>query len=452
MDYNWIIEKIYKAFLKKGDIAIDVGAYHGRHTFPMAESVAPTGRVLAFEPVPESRKILHKKLNKEHRKLRQIVSIYPHALAAYDGNAEFTVAIDALEYSGLRKRVYDGPTRLKKVFVPIKTIDSICSGLATLKIIKIDVEGGEFHVLKGAEEAIEKFRPLIIFEFGEEAFREYQITPADMANFWAKRDYKIYDLLGYYLEPEIFIQRVHRGGKVWDYVALPKELQAFEKKLVDILERSQKKLYGIPRYSVIVPTYNREESLRKTLISLAGQTIPSDQYEVLVIDDGSSRNIKDVFEKFSRQYGAKNFFYHRISHGGPSKARNVGIKLARGEILFFTDDDCVVPPNWMETLLGGYRRHPKAVGVGGWEMKNPLVLARNRIAQYMHSYDLDLLDRRRPIQQEPAFLQRLRAVRPEASRRSGSPDEHALRRRARLHGAGRADVPGRVLPSDEPLL
>lgn len=121
-----------------------------------------------------------------------------------------------------------------------------------------------------------------------------------------------------------------------------------------------------PKYSVIIPTYNRAKNLALTLGSVCNQTLPIEKYEIIVVDDGSTDNTKEVVLDFQKKHPQSNIHYFYEQNGGPAKARNLGIKESKGEIIFFTDDDCVVPPNWMATLLDGYRRHPDVAGVGGW--------------------------------------------------------------------------------------
>src|SRR5919109_1166016 len=136
-DFESIIQATYESVLADGDIAIDVGAYEGRHTIPMAKKVFPHGRVFAFEPLSICRARLLSKLIKLYAELREIITIYSYALSDYEGEADFVVAIDALGYSGLKERIYDTSTRLKTIPTTVKRIDSLLSDLSSLKYIKI---------------------------------------------------------------------------------------------------------------------------------------------------------------------------------------------------------------------------------------------------------------------------------------------------------------------------
>lgn len=118
------------------------------------------------------------------------------------------------------------------------------------------------------------------------------------------------------------------------------------------------------KISVIVCTYNRCETLTRTLESITASRL-SDQieWEVLVIDNNSKDRTREVVEDFCRRY-PERFRYVHEARQGLSNARNTGIREARGEILAFTDDDIVVDGEWLQNLTrplltGGY------AGAGG---------------------------------------------------------------------------------------
>jgi len=106
---------------------------------------------------------------------------------------------------------------------------------------------------------------------------------------------------------------------------------------------------GRPVVSVIICTYNRARSLERTLDALAAQTYPPDRFEVMVIDDGSADETKQICERIKSRRG--NFSYLRLEkNSGLSTARNIGVRKARGERLLFTDDDCIPANSWVEKL------------------------------------------------------------------------------------------------------
>ena len=221
-DFEDVVQAVYEASLRSGDVAIDVGAHVGRHTIPMARAVAPTGKTHACEPLAQCQAALAERLVHEHPELEPVVTIYPYALSDHQGVAEFVVATAAPAYSGLRERVYDIPTALERIEVPLRTIDALFLDLPSLRYVKMDVEGGELDVCRGAAAVIEKFRPLVTFEFGINSAAGYRATPADMARFWLDRGYTLYDVEGRDLDLDAFIESA-TVQRVWDYVAVPTE-------------------------------------------------------------------------------------------------------------------------------------------------------------------------------------------------------------------------------------
>lgn len=102
--------------------------------------------------------------------------------------------------------------------------------------------------------------------------------------------------------------------------------------------------------TVILCTYNRCESLKFTLESLAASKLPAPiSWEVLVIDNNSKDQTRSLIEKYCAQYPDR-FRYLFEPRQGKSYALNTGIQAARGDILAFTDDDVTVEPDWLQNL------------------------------------------------------------------------------------------------------
>lgn len=235
-DFEPLVQLSYETLLREGDVAIDVGAHSGRHCIPMAQRVGPQGRVYAFEPLPSVRAGLEQHLADHYPTLRQTLSIHPYALSNYCAESEFVVAKDLLEYSGLRERNYDWPTRLERIPIQVRRLDDLFLDLPVLRYIKMDVEGGEYHVLQGAVGCLKKFRPVVGFEFGGCAIKNYEMTPDDMSRFWAEHNYRLFDVTGRLMTPESFAASA-RCLDVWDYLAIPAEKPLLEKAIVEALTR-----------------------------------------------------------------------------------------------------------------------------------------------------------------------------------------------------------------------
>jgi GT2 family glycosyltransferase len=119
------------------------------------------------------------------------------------------------------------------------------------------------------------------------------------------------------------------------------------------------RLLPIPSISVVIPTRDRPEDLRRCLDALAAQTI-ADGLEAIVVDDASSAG--DLVAEMAREYAFVRLI--RQPAGGPARARNVGIASARASVVCLTDDDCEPSAAWAEHLAAAI--HAGADAVAGW--------------------------------------------------------------------------------------
>lgn len=124
--------------------------------------------------------------------------------------------------------------------------------------------------------------------------------------------------------------------------------------------------------SVIIPTYSRPGPLRRCIATLASQTYPRQSFEVIVVDDGgdppATKSLQDdvVLDL--------PIVLLRQPNSGAAAARAAGLAHARGPILAFLDDDCTVPPNYLEEIDRVFRGHPETqvvqVGIDNPEPDN----------------------------------------------------------------------------------
>lgn len=109
--------------------------------------------------------------------------------------------------------------------------------------------------------------------------------------------------------------------------------------------------------SVIIPTYNKPEILKMTLESLARQTFPKNQFEVMVIDDGLPPETRQKIKNFLSQIKLNLSFLAQV-HKGPAAARNKGIKKAKGEIVLIINDDTVVTKDLLKKHYEFHQKYP----------------------------------------------------------------------------------------------
>jgi FkbM family methyltransferase len=221
MDYEAMLEAFYSRLDLKGGKVIDVGAHVGRHTLPLARLVGWRGTCYAFEPIPPIRRVLMRRL-RLRRWLRSAV-VHPFALSDRTGTADFTLALDGLEESGLRKRVaYNREAgRLSQLTVEVRRLDEVIPARDRIRFIKIDVEGGELDVLRGATRILEESRPVVAFECGAAAFMSYHEQPDPIFELFAARGYSIYSILGARIATVEEFRTAAFTQTFWDYVAFP---------------------------------------------------------------------------------------------------------------------------------------------------------------------------------------------------------------------------------------
>ena len=99
------------------------------------------------------------------------------------------------------------------------------------------------------------------------------------------------------------------------------------------------------KYSVIIPVYNRPDEVDELLESLSAQGYSD--FEVVVVEDGSSVPCEDVVNKYS---GLLDIRYYLKSNSGPGPSRNYGAMQSRGEYLIILDSDCVLPPGYLQAV------------------------------------------------------------------------------------------------------
>jgi FkbM family methyltransferase len=220
-DYEQLLETFYRSLLRPGDVVIDAGAHTGRHTLPMIRAVSPSGKVYAFEPLPFARFELERAAAATDPN-STVVMIYPYALSNREGTDDFVVAVDLPAYSGLKTRIYDGPCRTDKIQVQVRMLDHLFIEVERLEYIKIDAEGGELDILRGATAILDRLRPVVTFEFGANSIGNYGVTVEDMADFWLPKPYVLFDILGRPLSSDQFVQSAVKQ-EVWDYLAVPIE-------------------------------------------------------------------------------------------------------------------------------------------------------------------------------------------------------------------------------------
>ena len=106
------------------------------------------------------------------------------------------------------------------------------------------------------------------------------------------------------------------------------------------------------KVSVILPTYNRMKLLRKQVQALLNQTIRMEDFEVLIVNDGSSDGTKEYLDGVQKNCSNNMYSIIRME---ASACKNTTLAVARGSIIAFTDDDCEVNEDWLAIILREFK-------------------------------------------------------------------------------------------------
>ncbi|MBT3408638.1 glycosyltransferase family 2 protein [Candidatus Woesearchaeota archaeon] len=112
------------------------------------------------------------------------------------------------------------------------------------------------------------------------------------------------------------------------------------------------------KVSIIIIVYNEEKYIKKCLDSIFNQTFK--KFELIIVNDGSTDKTSQIIKNYKHKIK-----FVQIKHSGYSSARNKGIKHAKGDLIFFTDADCIVDNNWIRDGVKYMDLHPKILAAGG---------------------------------------------------------------------------------------
>ena len=180
---------IMKRILQEDSNCVDVGCYQGNILREILR-FAPKGTHFAFEPLPG----MYQGLQEAFGSLPSL-HCYDYALSDTKGTMTFQHVISNPTYSGLRRRRYDRPhEQIEEIVVKTNLLDNLIPKHIAIQFIKVDAEGAELQVFKGAIQTIKNSRPIIVFEHGLGAADYYGTSPEN-----------IYDLLAVQCSLKLFL-------------------------------------------------------------------------------------------------------------------------------------------------------------------------------------------------------------------------------------------------------
>jgi FkbM family methyltransferase len=175
LKYDRLTKLIMKKVIKNSSNCIDVGCHKGEILDDILK-YAPNGKHFGFEPIPPM-------FNKLVENYKNKATILPYALSDKNGESTFQFVKNAPAYSGIIKRKYEVENaEIDEIKVELKKLDEVIPTDLSIDFIKIDVEGGEFDVLKGAIDLLKRNKPFVVFEFGLGASDFYGTKPEEIFN------------------------------------------------------------------------------------------------------------------------------------------------------------------------------------------------------------------------------------------------------------------------------
>jgi FkbM family methyltransferase len=186
---TYLISKL----VKTGDIVIDIGANFGWYSVHFANLVGENGKVHVFEPTNIIEDLKENLILNGFDK-RCIINQY--ALGNQDGTETLFIPQGlGTAFASLRKHTYKGVSKTSNLLVPIMKLDDYLdkNGVERVNLIKIDTEGAEFIILKGAEETLKRYSPVILLELQSYHTLTFGYTPIDAIKYLNVLGYDLYE-------------------------------------------------------------------------------------------------------------------------------------------------------------------------------------------------------------------------------------------------------------------
>ncbi|MEO8886322.1 MAG: FkbM family methyltransferase [Mucilaginibacter sp.] len=189
--YEDEIGKLIKLSLTEGDNALDIGANIGLQSLRMSACIGRAGKVFSFEPLEHLQEKFRKNIDLNKAKN---VSLFPFALADNEGEAELTINKADWNQGAFSLRNTNSGTEKQKIIIKVADELLEIQSLNSLALVKIDVEGFEYHVLKGLKQTLQKHKPRIIFEYDSNYWQAAGQNAADCFDFLHALNYLVYQV------------------------------------------------------------------------------------------------------------------------------------------------------------------------------------------------------------------------------------------------------------------
>jgi FkbM family methyltransferase len=189
--YENEINKLIRISLKPGDNALDIGGNIGLQSLRMSQQVGINGKVYAFEPITYLQEKLKKNISLN---CASNVTLFPYALSDTEGEVEFKIDRNVWNQGTFSLNSINNGSEVQHVIIKIADEIPEIQTLNSIDLIKIDVEGFEYHVLRGLKQTLIKHKPRIIFEYDGNYWQKTAQKISDCCSFLQSLNYTLYQI------------------------------------------------------------------------------------------------------------------------------------------------------------------------------------------------------------------------------------------------------------------
>lgn len=206
---NRHLDMLLSWLLRRDCNCVDVGASRG-DVLRRLVRLAPDGNHFAFEPLPEFARLLGESFPSVH--------VRNAAVSDTNGNASFNRVVNMPGLSGLRLRRWESGLDVEELSVEVTRLDDALPADYRPDLIKVDVEGAEETVLRGAMNVIARSSPVLVVEFGKGAADVYGSTPESMYELMSDLRYRIFDIDGVGPYSRETLAETFEANTIWNFV------------------------------------------------------------------------------------------------------------------------------------------------------------------------------------------------------------------------------------------
>jgi FkbM family methyltransferase len=209
------------SLLRPGDTVIDVGAHVGTFSVPIGRAIGPTGRLVCFEPAPESHRLLE--MNIEMNGLT--ATTITRAMAVGDHDALYrAVAASDHNTGGTYLEPSDDPDAIAGTTLDAWLLRN--ADIAELDLLKVDTEGMELMVLRGASNTLAERSPIVYAEVAAEQLGRFEASPRDLEDLLRELGYDFYRNMGHrhgrHREASLAELETLESDELFDVIAVPR--------------------------------------------------------------------------------------------------------------------------------------------------------------------------------------------------------------------------------------